>query len=37
MTKEKFLELIKEKLNEVETSDSTIAYQIHPMWTTTTT
>jgi len=38
MTKEAFITLIKEKLEEVEPSDNnTIAYQLHPMWTTTTT
>lgn len=38
MTKDAFIKLIKEKLEDVETSDNnTIAYQLHPMWTTTTT
>ena len=38
MTKDAFITLIKEKLEEVETSDNnTIAYQLHPMWTMTST
>ena len=38
MTKDAFITLIKEKLEEVDTSDNnTVAYQLHPMWTMTTT
>ena len=38
MTKDAFITLIKEKLEDVETSDNnTVAYQLHPMWTMTTT
>lgn len=38
MTKDAFILLIKEKLEDVETSDNnTVAYQLHPMWTMTTT
>jgi len=38
MTKDLFITLIKEKLEEVVPSgNNTVAYQLHPMWTMTTT
>ena len=38
MTKDVFITLIKEKLEEVDTSDNnTVVYQMNPMWTMTTT
>lgn len=38
MTKDAFILLIKEKLEDIDNSDNnTVAYQLHPMWTMTTT